>query len=444
MKPTFLSRFFSALNELSNAELARRTGLHELTQKLLYHGTKAGVKAGGVAQRAQRNVVSRFQPRKGLTADEELTRSKQAPGSFDLTLTEEQQMVQEMLQRFALEVMRPLAAEAEQESWEPLPFLERSQELALNLIAIPEALGGAGGERSPVSHTLMAEVLSYGDMGLALAMLSPLGVINALTEFGSGEQQARYLPAFVDDVVPASTAIVEPRARFSVGAMETRAIKEGRGYRLNGIKSMVPLGMQAELFLVCAELEGEGPRAFLVEASTPGIETQPDFAMGLQNAALGTLTLDDVWVEDAQLLGEQEARYDHQKLLDLSRVGLSAMAVGTAHAVLDYVIPYCNERIAFGEPISHRQAVAFSIADMAIELEGMRMLVWRAAGRAEHGLTFQKEAYLARLQAAEKGMMIGSQGVQMLGGAGFVCDHPVERWYRQLRAIAILEGAFVV
>ena len=116
------------------------------------------------------------------------------------------------------------------------------------------------------------------------------------------------------------------------------------------------------------------------------------------------------------------------------------MAVGTCQAVVDYVIPYCNERKAFGEPISHRQAVAFIIADMATELEGMRLLAYRAACRAEQGKSFQREAHLARTFTKEKAMQIGTDGVQLLGGHGFTHEYPVERWYRDLRAIGVVFG----
>ena len=116
------------------------------------------------------------------------------------------------------------------------------------------------------------------------------------------------------------------------------------------------------------------------------------------------------------------------------------MAIGTSQALLDYVIPYCNERIAFGEPISHRQAVAFMIANIGIELESMRMLVYRAAGRVDAGMPCQREAYLARTICTDKAMEIGTNGVQLLGGAGFIKDHPVEIWYRQLRSIGVMDG----
>ena len=133
-----------------------------------------------------------------------------------------------------------------------------------------------------------------------------------------------------------------------------------------------------------------------------------------------------------------------QRYLDLARIGICAIGVGVCQAVLDYVVPYVNERIAFGEPISHRQAVAFMVANIAIELEGMRLMVYRAASRAEQGLDFHKEAFLAKTFCAEKTMEIGTNGVQLLGGHGFIREHMVELWYRNLRAIAILEGCVVI
>jgi alkylation response protein AidB-like acyl-CoA dehydrogenase len=149
--------------------------------------------------------------------------------------------------------------------------------------------------------------------------------------------------------------------------------------------------------------------------------------------------LDGVSVPISARLGGDKP-FDLQRLLDLSRIGAAALAVGVGQAVLDYVKVYCTERVAFGEPIANRQSVAFMIADIAIELDGMRLLAYRAAARAERGLPFHREAYLARVQAAEKGMKIGSDGVQLLGGHGFIREHLVELWYRNLRAIALLEG----
>ncbi len=145
----------------------------------------------------------------------------------------------------------------------------------------------------------------------------------------------------------------------------------------------------------------------------------------------------------AALLGGG-SRDGYADCVRLSRLGWCALAVGTAKAVLDYVIPYVNDRVAFGEPVSHRQGVAFKVADIGIELEGMRLATYRAASRAEQGMPFARETALARKLCVDKGMGIGSDGVQLLGGHGYVKEHPVERWYRDLRAIGVAEGVVLV
>jgi alkylation response protein AidB-like acyl-CoA dehydrogenase len=160
-------------------------------------------------------------------------------------------------------------------------------------------------------------------------------------------------------------------------------------------------------------------------------------------AGLSRLHLTDVRVGADALLGGTDGTA-HAECVRLSRLAWCALAVGTAQAVLDYVKPYVNERIAFGEPISHRQSVAFMVADMAIEVQAMRLLTWKAASRAARGQDFSREVGLARQLCAEKGMRIGLDGVQLLGGHGFVKEHPVERWYRDLRAVGVMEGAVLI
>ncbi|EQD81392.1 hypothetical protein N599_36475, partial [Saccharopolyspora erythraea D] len=168
-------------------------------------------------------------------------------------------------------------------------------------------------------------------------------------------------------------------------------------------------------------------------------EAEP--SMGLRGAAMGRVVLDGVHLPATALLGERES---YVECVRSARIAWCALAVGTGQAVLDYVIPYVNDRVAFGEPISHRQGVAFRVADIATELEGMRLATYRAASRAEQGLPHARETALARRLCAAKGMAIGSDGVQLLGGHGFVKEHPVERWYRDLRAIGVAEGIVMV
>jgi hypothetical protein len=195
------------------------------------------------------------------------------------------------------------------------------------------------------------------------------------------------------------------------------------------------------LFVVAAELEGRGPALFLVESS--GLTVEADPSMGLRAAGMGRLVLDGVALPDTALLGGGSADV-YAECVRLSRLGWCALAVGTGQAVLDYVVPYVNDRVAFGEPVSHRQGVAFRVADIGIELAGMRLLTYRAASRAAAGHSFAREVALARKLCVDKGMAIGSDGVQLLGGHGYVKEHPVERWYRDLRAIGVAEGVVLV
>ncbi len=165
--------------------------------------------------------------------------------------------------------------------------------------------------------------------------------------------------------------------------------------------------------------------------------------MGVRAASLTRLALTGVRVGADAVLGETDGS-TYAECVRLSRLAWCALAVGTGQAVLDHVKAYVNEREAFGEPISHRQAVAFMVADIAIELQAMRLVTYKAASRAAQGKDFAREVALARSLCADKGMRIGLDGVQLLGGHGFVKEHPVERWYRDLRAIGIMEGSVLV
>jgi hypothetical protein len=165
--------------------------------------------------------------------------------------------------------------------------------------------------------------------------------------------------------------------------------------------------------------------------------------MGLRAASLVTLTLDGVRVPAGNVLGAPDGT-TYAECVRLSRLAWCALSVGVGQAVLDHVTPYVKERHAFGEPIAHRQSVAFMVADIAIELQAMRLLTWKAAARAAAGEDVARDVALARRLCADKGMQIGLDGVQLLGGHGFVKEHPVERWYRDLRAISIAEGGVLL
>jgi hypothetical protein len=426
----------AALNKLAGSTAIDRLRLRKPTERAAYEASRVGFRALGATNRAFAAVQQKGQA--------ERPASPRRRDLFDLTPTDEQKMIVEATREFAAEQLRPTAAEADTACAAPDTLLKRSiSELGVTQLGVPESLGGMTSERSTVTGVLVAEALAHGDMGLAVACLAPAAVANALVLWGDATQQAMYLPSFVGDDVPAAAlSLLEPRALFDPFELRTTARREAGGFVLDGLKSLVPRAASAELFIVAAALEG-APALFLVESGMSGVSVESEPAMGLRAASMGRLVLADVHVASSALLGNGAADV-YADCVRLARLGWAALACGTGRAVLEYVIPYVNERQAFGEPISHRQAVAFMVANIGIELEGARLVTLRAAARAEQGRSFAREAALARRLTAEYGMQIGNSGVQLLGGHGYVKEHPVERWYRDLRAIGVMEGVVLV
>jgi alkylation response protein AidB-like acyl-CoA dehydrogenase len=423
----------SLLNRLAQTSALDRFGLRKPTERVVFEATRTGFRTVG--------AVNRQFARAGKKKGGARVPAAASTGKFDLTPTEDEQMLVDVVTEFAAEVVRPAAAEANDATAAPEAVLKASLEIGLPILGVPEELGGISTERSAMAGTLVHEALAKGDMGLAVAALAPGAVSTALSLWGSDEQQATYLPAFTGDDVPAAAlALTEPRPLFDPLELRTKATRSDGGFVLNGVKSMVPRGAEAELFVIGAELDGK-PQLFLVESGTPGIEIEAEPSMGLRAAALTRVVLEDVEVGSLAPLGDAD---DYLECVRLSRLAWCALSLGTAQAVMDYVIPYVNERQAFGEPVSHRQSVAFMVANIGIELQGMRLVTYRAASRAAQGKDFAREVALARRLCAERGMQIGNDGVQLLGGHGFVKEHPVERWYRDLRAIGLMEGGVLV
>jgi alkylation response protein AidB-like acyl-CoA dehydrogenase len=418
-------------------EFLDRYNLRDPLNRTLKYGVKQVFSAAGASTRQFKRI-------QGL--GKAPTRLKASGADyFDLTPDDDQKMILETVEEFAEEILRPAARDADDAASYPPDLITKAAELGITAINIPEDFDGIAAQRSTVTNALVAEALAYGDMGLALPILAPGGVASALTHWGSADQQATYLKEFAGESVPqACVAIAEPHALFDPTALKTTAVRTPSGYRLNGVKSLVPAAANAELFIVGAQLSGK-PALFIVESSTQGVSVKADPSMGIRGAALGRVELDNVSVPLSARLGEDGATdADYSEAIALARLGWAALAVGTAHAVLDHVVPYIKERQAFGEPIAHRQAVAFMTANIAIELDGLRLITWRGASRAEQGLPFAREAALAKRLGTDKGMQIGLDGVQLLGGHGFTKEHPVERWYRDLRAIGVAEGVVVI
>jgi len=427
-----------ALNRLAGSDLLDRIRLRKQVERALFQGTKNGFRSATAAGRTFKAAQQLGKP-----ARQKKGKSK---GLFDLTPDDEQQMFQEAGRAFAEEKIRPAALKADEDRETPKEILEQAVELGVNMLGVPEELGGVMVEQSAVTSVLIGEALAHGDMGIAYAALAPGAVATAIGLWGSAEQEATYLPAFTGEDVPAAAlAILEPRPLFDPFDLETKAKRKGDDWVLTGVKSLLARARDCELFLVAAEAEGIGPALFVVESGAKGLSVEDEPAMGLRPAATGRLVIEKVTVPGSALLGEGNATAkDYAACVARSRIAWCGLATGTAQAVLDYVIPYVNDRQAFGESISNRQGVAFAVSDIGIEQNGMRLATYRAASRADQGQSFVREAAIARRLCAAKGMKIGSDGVQLLGGHGFVKEHPVERWYRDLRAAGVMEGALLV
>ncbi|ATU45518.1 acyl-CoA dehydrogenase [Acinetobacter junii] len=414
----------SLITKIAGSEVLDQLKLRKFVEKSLYQGSKTGFKVLTKTQKA-------FKPQ---PIDKQRLPNQVNKNLFDLGLTEEQQMTSDAMSQFAQEVIYNLAHDADHNAQFPEELWQHLVDLGLNYYALPEALGGVAAEQNIVSNILIAENLAKGDFSLTAGLLSTFSVINAITRWGSTQVQSMYLPCFAEDTdITATFAFQEATPAFNPYQLKTQATEQNGQFYITGEKTLVVLGDTADVFLVSAEYNGQ-PDIFVVQCDE-SISIKSNPAMGLKAAETATLQFNQT---PAFRLGD--ADFDYTAFVDLGNLMWCAMAVGTCEAIKAYCIKYANERTAFGEPISHRQSVAFMIADMAIEIDAMRMLVLNAASLAEAGQPFHREAYLARLLCAEKSMKIGTDGVQILGGHGFTKEHPVERWYRDLRATAILHS----
>jgi alkylation response protein AidB-like acyl-CoA dehydrogenase len=282
---------------------------------------------------------------------------------------------------------------------------------------------------------LALEELAYGDAALALAVAAPLGFVKALSESGTVAQKSAYLPRFAEDA-PRLAAIAHVDAGWFGGeGRPTRARRAGVSWRLQGVKALVPLAGECERFLVTALAE-EGVSAFIVAADAPGVSVAAaGGTLGLRALRMADVSFADVEVAEADRLAG-----DISRIVDLSRVAFTAILSGLSRGVYDYVLPYTKARVVHGEAIARKQAVAFKLADMHIETQAMRWMGLRAASALDAAPNATRLASLAQRYAAEHGLRVADEGVQLFGGHGFVRDLPLEMWYRNARTLSVLDG----
>ena len=358
--------------------------------------------------------------------------------------TEEQQMIVSMAKQFANDEMRKIYRQCDEEGTIPEGVIDTAWKMGLTSCCVPEAYGGPGAERSAITGSLIAEELAWGDLSIAMQVLCPALFAYPILEMGTDTQRQKYLPPFSGEKYKAATAaLIEPRFGFDPYSLSTVARLDGNEYVLNGEKCYVPLAAEADPFLVYAAADGS-TQAFIVEKGTKGLEIgEREKNMGIKALATYEITIKDCRIPKENRL-ERDNGYDFNRIMNCSRVALSAMAVGVAKAAMEYSRDYAKERVAFGEPIGSRQAVAFMLAEMAIEIDATRLMTWEAAWRLDRTDDATREAALAKAYADDMVLMVTDRAVQILGGHGYVREHPVELWLRNGRGFSTFDGLAIV
>jgi acyl-CoA dehydrogenase len=363
---------------------------------------------------------------------------------ISFTPTHEQQLIIETVRRYANERVRPAAHDADESGTTPPEIIATGWELGLLPSAIPEQYGGFGDAHSALTGTLAAEELGYGDLAMALYLLTPNLFGIPLLHCGTEDQKQKWLPRLTDaDFVPATAALIEPRWDFNPHALGTTAERVQNGYVLNGHKAYVPLAADAHAMLLFAR-EGGATQAFIVEQGASGVTVlEREKNMGVRALPTYEVKFEDVRVSrDARLGGEDGSQIE--LLLNYSRVTLAALAVGVARGAFEYARDYAKQRETFGRPIAQYQAVAFMLAEMAIEIDAARLMTWEAAWTLDQGNDATRQASLAKQYADDAALFVTDRAVQVLGGHGYIREHPVERWLRNGRGFATFLGLAMI
>lgn len=357
------------------------------------------------------------------------------------TLTEEQRELQALAHEFAERELRPIALEWDEREDFPRELLGKAAKLGLTSHAIPVEYGGGG--VPAVTSSLIAEELSWGCAGLSAPIGATMFLVRPLLYAATEEQRQRWLTRLAsEEGCLAAIAFTEPGAGSDFAAIQATARRESDEYVLNGEKCYVTNGGIAELTLVFAKVDG-GITAFMVEAGDPGVSTgRKELKLGLRASHTGSILLEDARLPADRLIGEEGQGFlIAMDFFEHSRPQVAAGAVGIARAAFEYATEYARERHAFGKPLIAKQGVSFKLAEMAMQIEASRLLVWRAASAIDEGRDAGLLGSYAKAFAADTAMRAATDAVQVLGGAGIMRDHPVEKWLRDAKVLQIVEGA---
>jgi len=362
-----------------------------------------------------------------------------------MLLTPEQTLVRDTMRAFAQERLLPNAPRWDREGHFPRAELAALGELGALGMVVPDAWGGAAMDY--LSLALALEEIAAGDGATSTIVSVQNSVVcGPLAAFGTDAQKTRHLVPLARGEKLGCFCLTEPQVGSDAGALATTAVRKGDRYVLRGVKQFITTGKNADVAIVFAVTDKaagkKGISAFVVETATPGyVVARLEDKLGQRASDTAQIVFEDCAVPADNLLGAEGGGYRIALAnLEAGRIGIAAQAVGMARAALEAALVYARERTSFGKPIAEHQAVNFKLADMAVEIEAARQLVWHAAALRDAGLPCLKEASMAKLFASEMAERVCSAAIQVHGGYGYVSDFPVERIYRDVRVCQIYEG----
>jgi butyryl-CoA dehydrogenase len=364
---------------------------------------------------------------------------------MNLELNEDQLLLQRTVRDFAQSEVKPRARELDETGHFPRDLFAKAAELGLTGVAIPESEGGSGMDH--VSYTIVIEEISRAcaSTGVILSVQNSL-YCDPIHRFGAPEQKKKFLEPFARGEKIGCYGLTEPQAGSNAAALQTKAVRKGDRYVINGTKAWITNGGAADAVIAYVNTQPEkgekGITALVVEKGTPGFAVgKEEKKLGIHATACTELVFTDCEVPVANRIGEEGEGYKVAlSTLDGGRIGIAAQATGIAQGAFDAALSYAQQRQAFGHPISDFQAIQFMLADMSTEIEAARLLVRRAAWKQDSGARFSMEASIAKLFASEMSTRVAHKAIQIHGGNGYSQEYPVERAYRDSRITEIYEG----
>lgn len=363
------------------------------------------------------------------------------------TLTDEQREFRDMAHKFAEKTIRPAAPEADEREEVPWEVLEKAHQAGLITYSFPERYGG-GGVESVLTKAIVDEEIFWGCAGVGTIIGGVALCATPILIGGTEEQKMKYVSRFCDPakLTLGAYALTEPGAGSDPAGMITNARREKGKYILNGYKTFITNAGLADIYVVFATVDPsrgiDGITAFIVEKDWPGVNPgKKEKKMGIRASHTATISFDDVEVPVENRLGEEGQGFKiAMKTFDITRTHIAAGAIGLGRAAYEYSLGYAHERRQFGKPIFSFQAIAFMLADMAMEIDAARLLAWRAGAMYDEGLPCAQEASMAKAYAADVAMKVTTDAVQILGGYGYIREYPVEKWMRDAKIMQIYEG----